>query len=224
MYTYQFAASFVVRSVFLIAFLIVSQPSLAQPEVLPGGLWGPLNGEDEDEIEIEADGVNQPGTLPGGLWGPMNGEDEDEIEIEADGYKQHGSTELEALALYAMLHELCQRGTTDDHSDSFPCATLLAPGHDVVGTLGNDRGDDVDVFQIVLGGTDLWRLDVAAAGDVEIVTALYDQKGQRLEWAESSAGDSRIVRMLRPGIYFVKVASARGAEGNYALGVDASPW
>ena len=59
---------------------------------VPDSLGSYKNGEDEEEIEIEADGQNgvvQITTRPGGLvsnpWGARNGEDEEEIEIEADG-------------------------------------------------------------------------------------------------------------------------------------------
>ncbi len=196
MYHYQFVASFVVRSIFLIAFLVVASPSLA-------------------------DGLGQPGPLPGGLWGPMNGEDEEEIEIEADGVNQHTSSPVGARTLYAMLDELCRRGTVDDHADSFACSTLLSPGRDVVGTIANGQGDDVDVFQIVLGGSAMWRLEIAGAGEVDLVAALYDRSGRRLERADSG-GDAWLVRAVRPGTYFVKVESPDGAEGVYALAVDAS--
>ena len=200
------------------------EPEGVNQPATPGFPWAPKDGEDEEEIEIEPEGVNQPVIFPGGLWNPRDGEDEEEIEIEPEGVNQLGWNRPGSRSLYGKLDQLCRRATSDDHGDSFACSTLLSPGQDVTGTIGNGEGDDVDVFQIVLGGSDLWRLQVAGVGDVEIFTGLYDRTGHRLEWADGSGGDTNVVRMLHPGTYFVKVESPNGAEGSYALGVEASAW
>ncbi len=152
------------------------------------------------------------------------GEDEEEIEIEANPLVHEGLGESRPLA--SRLDELCRSGEVDDHGDSFPCATFLAPGRAVAGEIGNGWGDDQDVFVVVLGGspeTELRTLEIEAAGDVDVVGGLYDRAGQRLATGVGDGG-FRIVRTVRPGTYYVRVGGGEGAEGFYALRVEASAW
>lgn len=154
------------------------------------------------------------------------GEDEEEIELEPDPLIHSAG---EGRSLRSRLHELCQRGEVDDHGDSLACATFLSPGQNGVGEIRNGWGDDNDVFLFTLGGspgTSLWTLEIETSGDIDTFGVLYDRSGQRLE--KGGHGDRgnnfRIVRTLGPGTYFVRVEGRQGAEGFYALNVDAAPW
>jgi len=167
-----------------------------------------------------------PDAAPGQPW-PKGGEDEEEIEIEPNPLVYAG--EDESRSLHAKLHELCRWGELDDHGDSFPCATLLSPGQGMVGEIGNDRGDDSDVFRFVLGSpqeTQLRTLVIETTGDLDTFGVLYDRSGQRLEKADGGGSGSnfRIVRTLGPGTYFVRVEGRDGVQGRYALRVEASSW
>ncbi len=158
---------------------------------------------------------------------PKGGEDEEEIEIEPDPLIYAGQGE--SRSLHSKLDELCRRGEVDDHGDSFTCATLLSPGQDMVGEIRNGWGDDGDVFLFTLGsshGTKLWTLKIETTGDLDTFGGLYDRSGQRLEKGDGGGGGDnfRIVRTLGPGTYFVRVEGRDGAEGLYALRVEASPW
>ncbi len=175
------------------------------------------DGEDEEEIEIEADPMVTPGK---GFY--KDGEDEEEIEIEADPMVDPGGGS--GRSLHARLEQLCRAGAVDDHGDSFTCATFLIAGQAVAGEIRNGWGDDEDVFHFVLGearGSSLWKVAIETAGDVEVLGALYDRSGQRLVQIGGDGG-SRIV--LAPGGYFLRVESRYGGEGAYALAVDAAPW
>ncbi len=175
------------------------------------------DGEDEEEIEIEADPLVDP--AKGGI--PTR-DGEDEEEIEADPMVDPGGGS--GRSLHARLEQLCRAGAVDDHGDSFTCATFLIAGQAVAGEIRNGWGDDEDVFHFVLGearGSSLWKVAIETAGDVEVLGALYDRSGQRLVQIGGDGG-SRIV--LAPGGYFLRVESRYGGEGAYALAVDAAPW
>ncbi len=167
-----------------------------------------------------------PDAAPRQPW-PKGGEDEEEIELEPDPIIYAGQDENRSL--HAKLHELCRWGELDDHGDSFTCATLLSPGQDMVGEIGNGWGDDGDVFRFVLGGpheTRLRTLAIETTGDLDTFGVLYDRSGQRLDRGDGGGSGSnfRIVRTLGPGTYFVRVEGRGGAQGRYALRVEASPW
>lgn len=155
------------------------------------------------------------------------GEDEEIIEIEPDPLIYVDPAENRSLP--SRLHDLCRRGETDDHGDTFTCATFLIPGRDVVGEIRNGWGDDGDVFRILLGAAGeakLWTLELETTGPTDTFGGLYDQFGSRLEKSDEAGdgGNFRIVRVLPAGTYYVRVEGRNGAEGFYALSVHAAPW
>lgn len=113
------------------------------------------------------------------------------------------------------LCELCAGGESDDHGDGFLCATALSWNRSVSGEIGNDWGDDGDVFRFRLAA--LVTVEIRAGGDSELVSELYDGHGQRLDVAGGT--DPRLVRTLVPGTYFVRVEGRDGAGGRYTLSV-----
>ena len=186
-------------------------------------------GENEDEIEIDgfADpshnyGENEDEIEIDGFADPSHNYGENEDEIEIDGFAAP-----EKLSLSAGLRQLCRLGETDDHGDSFACATSLKPGDAIRGEIGNGWGDDVDTFRFELGGTsaDLRIVTIETLGNVGTVGVLFNQHGQRLERIDNGGyGENfRIVRALRPGVYYVRVEGFDSAEGDYSLRVSAAP-
>ncbi len=178
------------------------------------------NGDDDDVIEIEADGLGYAG------GNVLSEEDDDVIEIEADGSSYPGSGP--GRSLHSKLHQLCRSGEVDDHGDSFTCATFLGPGQRGSGEIGNGWGDDIDMFRFRLGGrseADLQTVEIETAGEVDTLGGLYDHLGQRLDRAAGGGegANFRIVTTLRPGTYFVRVEGASGAGGFYTLSVGGSP-
>jgi hypothetical protein len=176
-------------------------------------------GEDEDEIE------NEPDPFVGGhSQTSKSGEDEDEIENEPDPFAGGDASVL----LRSVQTEICALGELDDYGDTFGCAAALRPQVTVQGEIGNGWGDDADVFRFVLSGseaTDLWRVEVVTSGDAEIVGTLFDRSGERLSQAVSdgSGGNLGLIRILRPGVYFVRVEGSQQAEGSsYRLKLEVS--
>jgi hypothetical protein len=110
------------------------------------------------------------------------------------------------------LPELCEQGETDDHGDVLLCATALPWSGVVHGEIGNQWGDDVDVFRFHLAT--LTTVEIRAAGEIELATELYDRHGQRLDF-----GGARRVRTLMPGTYFVRVEGLGDGAGRYSLSV-----
>ena len=174
-------------------------------------------GEDDDELEIDPNPSTYP--LPQDVPN-QDGEDDDELEIDPNPSTHPLSDKL---------NELCRAGEVDDHGDSFTCATILYSGQPITGEVRNGWGDDVDAFAIELGGSqaeELWSLTIEIASDVDTIVEIYDRSGTRLEKTVVDGGrdDVRIVRTLRPGVYFVRIGGQYGAEGAYELRVDASQW
>lgn len=159
--------------------------------------------------------------------GPLNekgGEDEEIIEIEADPLVY--TPPPGSRSLPSRLRELCRE--SDDHGDSFTCATFMTPGRVVAGEIRNGWGDDGDVFRLDLGGAgaaELWSLEIETSGSLDTFGGLYDRSGIRLAADGGREGSNfRIVRLLPPGAYYVRVEGRGGAEGSYRLRVLASPW
>jgi len=154
---------------------------------------------------------------------PKGDPDEEVIEIDPDSDRRY------ELPLHAKLRELCRTVEIDDHADTFRCATRVVPGQKVAGEIGNFRGDDVDVFSLVLEGSPdetLWTLSVETTGDGDTLGALYDRHGHRLATDDDGGhgANFRVVKALAPGLYYVRVEGRYGAEASYALRVAASRW
>jgi len=125
------------------------------------------------------------------------------------------------------LDEICALGERDDHGDTFGCATAVTPEGGVDAEIANDWGDDADVFRFVLPGsptTDLWRVEVATSGALDVFGVLFDRHGERLAQADSggSGGNLRLTRILSPGVYFVRIEGSLRAEGAYRLKLGVS--
>lgn len=111
----------------------------------------------------------------------------------------------------------CGLGDADDHGDSFACATDLPLGSPVSGELRRAAAPDFDVFSFVLTETGTVRLETRGSTDTH--GCLFDALGRRV--AEDDDGGEganfRLLRVLPPGRYFLRVEGFRGAEGAYLL-------
>jgi hypothetical protein len=176
-----------------------------------GGKLPSSFGEDDDEIEEDADPFTS-GKLPSGF-----GEDDDEIEEDADPFVGGGAGKATVL---------CGTGETDDHGDTFACASILVPGRQVTGEIGNGWGDDADVFRFVVPGSpgvDLWRAELITTGATAGAGVLFDHRGSRLAQGDAGAdGGFRLVEVLSPGVYYLRVEGGFRAEGPYGLGLEVS--
>ncbi len=118
---------------------------------------------------------------------------------------------------------LCRAGITDDHGDTFFCATQLEIGQAASGEIRNDWGDDSDVFAFQL--SEVRTVEIATDGTADTFGVLFDRFGHRLAIKDNEgAGDPgfRLVKTLGPGWYFVRVEGRYRGEGTYRLHVDAS--
>ncbi len=153
-----------------------------------------------------------------------NEDDDEEIEYEPNPlvHKRLGTSR----PLASRLDELCRSGEVDDHGDSFPCATLVSPGREAAGEIGNGWGDDGDVFLFIVAGSEPRTLEIETAGDVDTFGILYDRAGQRLAASDDGGRGTnfRLVRTLTPGTYFVRVEGRDRAEGLYTLKIVATAW
>lgn len=118
----------------------------------------------------------------------------------------------------------CPPDAEDDHADLSACATVLSPNTSLTGTLEGAWGDDVDVFSFALTAPRTVTLETL--GETDTIGALYDGAGHRLAVDDDGGrgGGFRLVKTLAAGRYTVQVAGAGGAEGNYTLRFDVSPW
>ena len=182
-----------------------------EPDPFVGGKLPSSFGEDDDEIEEDADPFTS-GKLPSGF-----GEDDDEIEEDADPFVGGGAGKATVL---------CGTGETDDHGDTFACASILVPGRQVNGEIGNGWGDDADVFRFVVPGSpgvDLWRAELITTGATAGAGVLFDHRGSRLAQGDAGAdGGFRLVEVLSPGVYYLRVEGGFRAEGPYGLGLEVS--
>ena len=133
----------------------------------------------------------------------------EEIEAEPDPFA--GSDPWDAL---------CQIADFDDHSDIALCATATELGRSLQGEIGNGWGDDHDVFAFEL--TAPRTVVIETAGDTDTFGGLYNHLGQRLAKADDGGSDDnfRLAKTLQPGLYFVRVEAALGAQGAYRLTID----
>ena len=115
---------------------------------------------------------------------------------------------------------LCSSGITDDHADTFLCATPLALGGSTVGELRHLHYTDEDVFEFAV--TFPRTVEIRTEGDTDTFGRLDNAQGYRLATDDDGGDDGnfRLVKTLMPGRYLLRVASARFSEGSYRLAVS----
>jgi hypothetical protein len=168
------------------------------------------------------------------------GEDEEEIEIEADPLVYVGSDIGKSVPamLYELCQRgrhsdggsdgVGDGGGDDDHGNTFSCATVLGAGDAIGGEIDHRQGRDVDVFLVVLSATEGprgWAVEFQSEGDLDTLGTLYDRSGRPLAHDDDggSAKNFRIAEILDSGMYFVRVEGYEGAAGSYGLRIDAVP-
>ena len=181
------------------------------------------DGESEDELELEPNFAMYMPPVENGQGD--DGESEDELELEPNfAISMPHSRWPPEDSLRSARQELCRRLANDDHGDTMTCATAIAPGLRVTGSLGNFWGDDHDLFAFVL--TESQAIEVATDGQTDTAGALFDRNGHLLA-VDADGGDHdnfRIVKTLGPGLYFVRIEGTHNAEGPYALRLDSRAW
>ncbi len=112
-------------------------------------------------------------------------------------------------------------GGSDDHPNTRPLATRLAPGSSLAGAI--ETGGDVDYFKVQVGqaGT----LTVYTTGSLDTKGTLEDDAGSTLE-NDDDGGDGtnfRIERAVTAGTYYVKVeAFSNSHTGSYTIHASVS--
>ena len=112
-------------------------------------------------------------------------------------------------------------GSSDDHPNTRPLATRLAPGSSLAGAI--ETGGDVDYFKVQVGqaGT----LTVYTTGSLDTKGALEDDAGSTLE-SDDDSGDGtnfRIERAVTAGSYYVKVEAISSSHtGSYTIHASVS--
>ncbi len=138
------------------------------------------------------------------------------LEVRAFRLLPMGS-ELAPLAEHRIADPSCVLDASDDHGDTPGCATPLVAGQVLAAELGNGWGDDVDVFAFTLRRARTVRLETR--GGIDTLGTLIDRFGHRLATDDDGGTDGgfRLVRVLAPGRYFLRVEGSGGAEGAYQL-------
>lgn len=106
---------------------------------------------------------------------------------------------------------------SEDHGDTFLCATKLGVGESRQGTLENPWGDDRDTFTFTLDS--LQSVEIFSTGETDLLATLYDHHGQRLAQADDGGtGENfRMAKTLAPGRYFLRLEAQGATEGAYRL-------
>ncbi len=164
----------------------------------------------------------------GGLGGLAKSEDNDDrgIEVVIDPFAPPCDPGTQAAALRNQTREqvmaaLCSSLTSDDHGDTFACASTASFEQPSQGALwAGETGGDMFTFWFDERST----IIAEARGDgPQPKLAVFDSHGQRLDRPSGQAG-SRWVGTLTPGQYFVEVrpdgADDDSAGGSYVLGLS----
>ena len=112
-------------------------------------------------------------------------------------------------------------GGSDDHPNTRPLATRLAPGSSLAGAI--ETGGDVDYFKVQVGqaGT----LTVYTTGSLDTKGTLEDNAGSTLESDDDSGNGTnfRIERAVTAGSYYVKVEAISSSHtGSYTIHASVS--
>ncbi len=139
-------------------------------------------------------------------------ETDGETELDPDPLVAHDVSLLPA-PLRAKMGEIC-RQESDDHGDSFLCATALSKDG-AIGEIASAWGDDVDVFRFRV--KELTPVGIDIRTDSELVVELYDRHGLPIDVSVTEDGALRWARILVPGTYFARVRSLHGTSSNYSI-------
>lgn len=117
----------------------------------------------------------------------------------------------------------CANVVLDDHADGWACATPLSPRDTIEATLRAADNTaawlDEDHFRFDVA---TWRTVVLRAeSQADLAAALYAADGQRLatDYSKGESGEVRIVRMLGPGTYFLRISARDPGSSPYRLTV-----
>ncbi len=106
---------------------------------------------------------------------------------------------------------------TDDHGETFGCASAVEPGTWLAAEIRGERVPDRDTFTFVLESEQTLVLE--SHGMLDTYGELFAEDGRRLA-ADDNQGrfeNFRLVETLGPGRYFLRVAAAGHGEGTYSL-------
>lgn len=150
----------------------------------------------------------------------QNGSDYDDGEDEPDPSVLGAGRYDWTPGLSAWQPTLCDDAVIDDHGDALLCATMMAVDQPVTASIANGWGDDDDFFAFTIERMQTLVVAAVTDDDVNLIGSLYDRHGERLATPVSDAeGGFRLVRTLRPGVYFVRVEGRGGSEGDYTIGI-----
>lgn len=119
----------------------------------------------------------------------------------------------------ATFTDVCHLDATDDHGDSFLCATPIAlSGSDSGEILSATEAPDLDMFTFEL--TTATTVTLASTGSGHVSGTLFDSTGATVDVSNASlaaATFSLANESLPAGRYYVQVAG--GVESSYGIGV-----
>ncbi len=121
----------------------------------------------------------------------------------------------------ATFTDVCHLNDTDDHGDSFLCATPIAVGGSDSGEITSGTTTDVDMFSFVVTSTK--TITVASTGTGHVTGNLYDSGGALLasDNTDECTANFSIIQSLDAGTYYVQVSGAD--ESSYGITVSAAP-
>jgi hypothetical protein len=121
----------------------------------------------------------------------------------------------------ATFTDVCHLNDTDDHGDSFLCATPIAVGGTDSGEITSSVATDYDMFTFVVASSG--SITVASTGTGHVTGMLYDGTGALLasDNTDGSAANFSIISSLDAGTYYVRISGAD--ESSYGIGVSATP-
>jgi len=134
-----------------------------------------------------------------------------------------GAEDEEEIEIAASFTDVCHLGETDDHGNSFLCATPIDVDDTASGEISvPSTTSDYDVFTFVLTSTT--TVSIESSGSTNVAASLYDDHGVLLE-ADDDDGTGNnflIVRSLTAGRYYVRIEGVSD-DGAYGLSVSTVP-
>lgn len=161
---------------------------------------------DPDEHEPDADPLD---------GGHQMSDNSDELEPDAEGF---GPPPRDPASDHALSDRHCDWQHTDDHGDTFHCATPVDFSEPVINAeIRNEWSDDQDLFVFHVEELSTVYIEMTSGND--LLAILYDHSGNPLSRKDDPKRESRsrIVKTLGQGWYFIRVEGRFGAEGIYQL-------